>query len=247
MNSAALPLVLLGDPNLACMRRYQSCLGMSDSSGKNKAVRHKIVHVVGAWGYITQQALDLTLGRVAAMIVTPLGPPVEPPWWHRRVHRMVFPSQIAAREWSAAGWAMGRMAVAAPGVARAPDGGGIAWTQPTLAIPGQVPVAPSRASILVCDPSDAMDPSWIVEAAAAGAAIVSTEAHEELPPGAVIGEPTQMVAELLADPVRRGKLGHLAQDWVAAHRQPAQERAALLAVYEEAARMAGLSWPREIG
>lgn len=60
-------------------------------------------------------ALGATIAGVAAVIYLPVGPAAPLPWWGRRFHRLLLPSQAEARAWSDAGVALGRLVVVEPG------------------------------------------------------------------------------------------------------------------------------------
>lgn len=159
---------------------------------------------------LARVAAATTLAGVAAVVVTPLGPARPLPWWERRFHRYLLPSQGAARAWRAAGVALGRLVVVEPG-----------------ADPASGPPRLHRATA-----DD--EPAAIVAAAAAGAAFWSAEARDGLPPDAVIGGDPEALA---ADPARLARLGERSRGWVARGRTLADERAALEAVWVEAAAM----------
>lgn len=77
--------------------------------------RVEVVHVFLPVEGLASAALATTLGGVLAVLVTPVGAPRALPWWERRFHRYVLPSQAEALAWRAAGVALGRLAVV-PGI-----------------------------------------------------------------------------------------------------------------------------------
>jgi hypothetical protein len=69
---------------------------------------------------LARAAALTTLAGAAAVVVAPLGEAVPLPWWGRRFHRFIVPDQAAAREWAAAGVALGRLVVVPPAAPDAP-------------------------------------------------------------------------------------------------------------------------------
>lgn len=129
--------------------------------------------------------------------------------------RVVLPSQAMARAWSA-GVALGRLVVVEPGP----------------------PAQPAPTGVFVAGEADRLDPEAIVAAARAGAAIVSTVAHDVLPPGAVVRADAEVAAaELAADPARRAALGERARAWAERGRRPEDEAAAWRTIVAEVVSM----------
>lgn len=60
-------------------------------------------------------AVLATLAGVSAAVAVPFGAPAPLPWWGRRYHRILVPSQDAARAWGATGVALGRLVVVGEG------------------------------------------------------------------------------------------------------------------------------------
>lgn len=148
------------------------------------------------------------------LLVEPLGAPgplAEP---FPAIARFVLPSQRAARAWGAF-IPLGRLVVVEP-----------------------APLA-GEAGVYVAGEADALDPEGIVAAARAGAAIVSSVAHEVLPPGAVVSaDPEAAAAELAADAARLNALSAFARGWAARGRTPEDEAGAWRAVAAEVESMA---------
>lgn len=129
--------------------------------------------------------------------------------------RVILPSQAAAREWSAV-VAPGRLVVVEPGP----------------------PASPAPGGVFVAGEPDRVDPEALIAAARAGAAIVSTVAHDVLPPGALVrADGETAAAELRADPARRQALGALARAWAERGRRPDDEAAAWRTIVAEAVAM----------
>lgn len=148
------------------------------------------------------------------LLIEPLGAPgplAEP---FPAIARFVLPSQRAARAWGAF-IPLGRLVVVEP-----------------------APLA-GEAGVYVAGEADALDPEGIVAAARAGAAIVSSVAHEVLPPGAVVSaDPEAAAAELAADAARLNALSAFARGWAARGRTPEDEAGAWRAVAAEVESMA---------
>jgi hypothetical protein len=78
-------------------------------------VRPALVHVRLPVDSLAGAAFWSTVAGARAVLVTPLGQPRRLPWWERRFHRFVLPSQEAARAWRSVGIALGRIVVVEPG------------------------------------------------------------------------------------------------------------------------------------
>jgi hypothetical protein len=148
------------------------------------------------------------------LLVVPLGPPSADWEVLPAIARLVLPCQRAARAWGV-GVPLGRLVVVEPAPAAGVDG------------------------VYLAGEADALDPEGIVAAARAGAAIVSTVAHDVLPPGAVVSaDAVAAAAALRSEPRRLVALGAMASAWAARGRLPEDEAAAWRAVAQEVESMA---------
>ena len=80
-----------------------------------RLARPRLVLVCLPVADLGRAAWDCTRAGAAVVIAAPLGAPAPLPWWGRRFHRILLSSQEEARGWRAAGVALGRLVVVAPG------------------------------------------------------------------------------------------------------------------------------------
>jgi hypothetical protein len=108
----------LTDPATARLADLLAAVVVADGCALAR-VRPEIVVARLPTAALWTAAIASTVAGAAAVVAVPLGPAVPLPWWGRRFHRLLLPSQALAREWQAAGVALGRLVVVEPGPDRA--------------------------------------------------------------------------------------------------------------------------------